>query len=119
MLVYLRVRSTHRLADDPRLWIGQRGPLNEASVWKIIKHRGEAAGIKGLRSEGWGFDSLRARCLRRDPTSRAHHATAICNDATYSFSQHRQGACSGHGGSPPVPLAETPFGSAGGQFFFA
>lgn len=25
-------------------------------------------------------------------------ATAICNDGTYSFSQHRQGTCSGHRG---------------------
>ncbi|HAU39994.1 MAG: hypothetical protein UV80_C0006G0036 [Candidatus Peregrinibacteria bacterium GW2011_GWF2_43_17] len=25
-------------------------------------------------------------------------ATAICEDGTYSFSQHRQGTCSGHGG---------------------
>jgi hypothetical protein len=25
-------------------------------------------------------------------------ATARCNDGTYSFSQHRQGTCSGHGG---------------------
>jgi hypothetical protein len=25
-------------------------------------------------------------------------ATAKCNDGTYSFSQHRSGTCSGHGG---------------------
>ncbi|GAA3439526.1 hypothetical protein GCM10018954_091470 [Kutzneria kofuensis] len=25
-------------------------------------------------------------------------ATAKCKDGTYSFSQHRQGTCSGHGG---------------------
>lgn len=25
-------------------------------------------------------------------------ATAKCNDGTYSFSQHRKGTCSGHGG---------------------
>jgi hypothetical protein len=25
-------------------------------------------------------------------------ATAQCQDGTYSFSQHRQGTCSGHGG---------------------
>jgi hypothetical protein len=25
-------------------------------------------------------------------------ATARCNDGTYSFSQHRQGTCSGHRG---------------------
>jgi site-specific recombinase XerD len=48
LLAYLRVRAPHRLADSPRLWIGQRGPLNEAAVWKVVKLRGEAAGIKGL-----------------------------------------------------------------------
>jgi site-specific recombinase XerD len=48
LLAYLRVRASHRLADDPRLWLGQRGPLNEAAVWKVVKLRGEAAGIKGL-----------------------------------------------------------------------
>ena len=25
-------------------------------------------------------------------------ASAVCRDGTYSFSQHRQGTCSGHGG---------------------
>jgi integrase len=48
LLAFLRVRASHRLADEPRLWIGQRGPLNEAAVWKVVKLRGEAAGIKGL-----------------------------------------------------------------------
>jgi site-specific recombinase XerD len=48
LLAYLRVRASHRLADSPRFWLGQRGPLNEAAVWKCVKLRGEAAGIKGL-----------------------------------------------------------------------
>jgi site-specific recombinase XerD len=48
LLAYLRARAQHRLAEEPRLWIGQRGPLNEAAVWKVVKLRGEAAGIKGL-----------------------------------------------------------------------
>jgi site-specific recombinase XerD len=48
LLAYLRVRAQHRLAEEPRLWIGQRGPLNEAAVWKVVKQRGEDAGIKGL-----------------------------------------------------------------------
>jgi hypothetical protein len=26
------------------------------------------------------------------------HATARCNDGTYSYSKHRQGTCSHHGG---------------------
>jgi site-specific recombinase XerD len=48
LLAYLRVRAQHKDADSPRLWIGARGPLNEAAVWKIVKTRGEDAGIKGL-----------------------------------------------------------------------
>lgn len=49
LLAYRRLRAEHRLAaDEPRLWLGQRGPLNEAAVWSIVKHRGEDAGIKGL-----------------------------------------------------------------------
>jgi site-specific recombinase XerD len=48
VLAYLRLRATHRCADDPRVWIGQRGPLNEAAVWRIVKVRGEDAGIKNL-----------------------------------------------------------------------
>ena len=35
-------------ADSPCLWIGQRGPLNEAAVWRTVKLRGEEAGIMGL-----------------------------------------------------------------------
>ncbi len=48
LLAYLRERAKHRLADNPRVWLGQRGPLNEAAVWRIVKTRGEDAGIKNL-----------------------------------------------------------------------
>jgi site-specific recombinase XerD len=48
LLAYLRVRAQHKDAESPRVWIGQRGPLNEAAVWKVVKVRGEDAGIKGL-----------------------------------------------------------------------
>jgi site-specific recombinase XerD len=48
VLAYLRARSQHRLAGEARLWLGQRGPLNEAAVWKIVKQRGEDAGVEGL-----------------------------------------------------------------------
>jgi site-specific recombinase XerD len=48
LLAYLRARAAHKDDESPRLWLGQRGPLNEAAVWKVVKLRGEAAGIKGL-----------------------------------------------------------------------
>ncbi len=31
-------------------------------------------------------------------TSEGAAATAVCRDGTYSYSQHRQGTCSHHGG---------------------
>jgi hypothetical protein len=39
-------------------------------------------------------------CVRR-PVASAHEpagATALCRDGSYSFSQHRGGTCSHHGG---------------------
>ncbi|UKD51878.1 DUF3761 domain-containing protein [Amycolatopsis sp. FU40] len=33
-----------------------------------------------------------------NPSSNPSGATALCNDGTYSYSQHRSGTCSGHGG---------------------
>jgi hypothetical protein len=40
------------------------------------------------------------RCVHRPVTAPAAPpgATAKCNDGTYSYSQHRRGTCSGHGG---------------------
>ncbi|MGW7533782.1 DUF3761 domain-containing protein [Amycolatopsis sp. NPDC054798] len=36
-------------------------------------------------------------CVHR-PDSNPSGATALCNDGTYSYSQHRSGTCSHHGG---------------------
>jgi hypothetical protein len=36
-------------------------------------------------------------CVHR-PSDNPSGATAICKDGTYSYSQHRSGTCSGHGG---------------------
>ncbi|WP_328449381.1 DUF3761 domain-containing protein [Amycolatopsis sp. NBC_00438] len=36
-------------------------------------------------------------CVHR-PSDNPSGATAICNDGSYSYSQHRSGTCSGHGG---------------------
>lgn len=37
-------------------------------------------------------------CVHRPSSSVCEGATAKCRDNTCSFSQHRQGTCSGHGG---------------------
>jgi hypothetical protein len=50
---------------------------------------------------GWDYyRNSDGRCVHRPVTAPAAPpgATAKCNDGTYSFSQHRQGTCSGHGG---------------------
>jgi hypothetical protein len=36
-------------------------------------------------------------CVHR-PSANPAGATALCKDGTYSYSQHRSGTCSGHGG---------------------
>ncbi|MFI5608852.1 DUF3761 domain-containing protein [Amycolatopsis sp. NPDC051903] len=36
-------------------------------------------------------------CVHR-PSTNPSGATAICKDGSYSYSQHRSGTCSGHGG---------------------
>jgi site-specific recombinase XerD len=49
LLAYLRERATRSGAvGTDRVWIGQRGPLQEAAVWQIVKARGEDAGVKGV-----------------------------------------------------------------------
>ena len=56
---------------------------------------------EGIRCpfHAWQFGAD-GQCVQRptySPTVPAG-ATARCRDGTYSFSQHRQGTCSGHGG---------------------
>ena len=46
------------------------------------------------------YRNVNGRCVHR-PVQAAHApvgATAKCRDGTYSFSQHRRGTCSHHGG---------------------
>ena len=45
---YLRVRSSHRLAGLPNLWLGQLGPLTPDGLAKVIGRRALQAGVPGI-----------------------------------------------------------------------
>jgi site-specific recombinase XerD len=45
---YLRVRSTHKDADEVWLWLGKRGPWTDDGLRHMLHRRGEQAGIPGL-----------------------------------------------------------------------
>lgn len=44
---YLRVRAKHRIADDERLWLGERGraALTSNGIGQMLKRRGKLAGV--------------------------------------------------------------------------
>jgi site-specific recombinase XerD len=45
---YLRIRARHPKAGLEALWIGREGPLSDSGVQRVLRRRGEMAGIKGL-----------------------------------------------------------------------
>jgi integrase len=46
---YLRARARHKKADEPALWLAERGgAMTSSGVAQALKRRGEAAGINGL-----------------------------------------------------------------------
>ncbi len=45
---WLAERETHRHADDPHLFLGQRGPLSGPGIYRIVTKYGRLAGIEGL-----------------------------------------------------------------------
>lgn len=47
---YLTERSRHRQAEDPALWLGEkgRGPMTGSGIFQMIQRRGERVGIDGL-----------------------------------------------------------------------
>ena len=44
---YLRVRSGHRLAWRPELWLGEgsRGPLDRSGIYQLVVRRGQECGV--------------------------------------------------------------------------
>jgi integrase/recombinase XerD len=47
---YLRARRSHRLADTPALWLGDRGKaFSYDALHKTLGERARAAGIEGFR----------------------------------------------------------------------
>jgi site-specific recombinase XerD len=43
---YLRVRSRHKYAHSPYLWIGKRGPLGDGAIDLMLRRRANEAGLK-------------------------------------------------------------------------
>ena len=43
---YLRMRQRHRFAQCRELWVGKGGPLTAGGIYKIVKRRGEQAGVE-------------------------------------------------------------------------
>ena len=43
---YLRVRQEHRYADEPWLWLGQKGKMTESGIAQMIARHAEQAGLK-------------------------------------------------------------------------
>jgi integrase/recombinase XerC len=46
LLAYRRERRKHRYADDPKLFLGQRGPLTYYAAYYVVRSRAAAVGIK-------------------------------------------------------------------------
>lgn len=47
---YLEARLSHRQAEAPQLWLGEKGkgPMTGSGIFQMIQRRGEAVGAKGL-----------------------------------------------------------------------
>jgi len=83
----------------PRLLL--LGALVLLSPWS--SHFVPAAEVLARAPNSCGSDSyinVDGRCIHRPERAArpSAGATAKCNDGTYSFSQHRRGTCSRHGG---------------------
>jgi site-specific recombinase XerD len=42
---YIRARQTHRLAAQPQLWLGERGPMTPSGIYQVVVDRARQAGL--------------------------------------------------------------------------
>jgi len=61
---YLRVRSSHPLADSPALWLGRQGVFSHFSVYRAMQTRAKAAGLEHLHPTSSGTRSPMPGSLR-------------------------------------------------------
>lgn len=48
LLRYMRVRSEHPYAYRQELWLGPNGPINDGAILRMVKRRGDQAGVPNL-----------------------------------------------------------------------
>lgn len=57
---YLRVRTRHRFAGLPNLWLGEKGPLTDSGITQMIRRRCKAAGIEQKHPHQFRHTSVNA-----------------------------------------------------------
>lgn len=75
-------------------------PATKAAAPKTTVAKPKTTAQAAPEPAGCGADYYRnsdGNCVHR-PSDNPSGATAQCKDGTYSYSQHRSGTCSGHGG---------------------
>jgi site-specific recombinase XerD len=45
---YLRARARHKHAQDEGLWLGRQGPMSDNTIERVVRRRGDQAGLGGL-----------------------------------------------------------------------
>jgi uncharacterized protein DUF3761 len=72
----------------------------KAAAPKVTATKPKTTAQAAPKPAGCGADYYRnsdGNCVHR-PSDNPSGATALCKDGSYSYSQHRSGTCSGHGG---------------------
>ena len=99
VVMYLRVRRSHRKAKSPALWLGTRGPMTGSGVYQMLQRRADQAGYDpdvhphqfrhtfahdwqvSRIASGASFGSLREHALpaaQDTALSRSRHAVLPC-----------------------------------------